>query len=209
MRAPWSRRPNSGWSTRKTGIDRPRGGQGELWFRTPQLMKGYRNRPEAYRKAITTDDWLHTGDIGHIDADGYLFVEDRLKDMIISGGENIYSLEVERAPWPSIRRCSKVAVFGVPDEKWGRRARRGRPGPRFGVVDHAAAELMGWCRDRLALPGSHPKDIDILAALPPSRPARSSSGTCAPRSGPAAPGSPSDSTSGVFREEEIRRNNTV
>src|SRR6185369_17902127 len=74
----------------------PDGQQGEFWFRTPQLMKGYRNQPEATANAITEDGWFRTGDIGRIDADGYLYVEDRLKDMIISGDENIYSIEVER-----------------------------------------------------------------------------------------------------------------
>ena len=96
----------------------PAGEQGELWFRTPQLMKGYHNRPEATAEAITDDGWFRTGDIGRVDDDGYVFVEDRLKDMIISGGENIYSIEVERvlAEHPAV---VEVAVIGVPDEKWG------------------------------------------------------------------------------------------
>ncbi|HSA39280.1 MAG TPA: long-chain-fatty-acid--CoA ligase [Mycobacterium sp.] len=148
----------------ETGIDRPRGEQGELWFRTPQLMKGYRNRPEATAEAITADGWLRTGDIGRIDADGYLFVEDRLKDMIISGGENIYSLEVERAlaEHPAVL---EVAVFGVPDEKWGEAVHAAVALAPDSASSTTAAELIGWCRDRLA----HykcPKDIDILAALP-------------------------------------------
>ena len=71
--------------------DVPAGEQGELWFRSKQLMKGYHNKPEATAEAITDDGWFRTGDIGRVDADGYIFVEDRLKDMIISGGENIYS----------------------------------------------------------------------------------------------------------------------
>ena len=98
--------------------DVPAGEQGELWFRTPQLMKGYLNKPEATAEVITEDGWFRTGDIGRVDEDGYIFVEDRLKDMIISGGENIYSIEVERvlAEHPAV---TEVAVIGVPDEKWG------------------------------------------------------------------------------------------
>ncbi|WP_238997470.1 AMP-binding protein, partial [Mycolicibacterium sp. CBMA 361] len=94
------------------------GSQGELWFRTPTLMKEYLNRPDATAEAITPEGWFRTGDIGRVDADGYIFVEDRLKDMIISGGENIYSIEVERvlAEHPAV---SEVAIIGVPDEKWG------------------------------------------------------------------------------------------
>ena len=74
----------------------PAGSQGELWFRSKQFMKGYHNKPEATAEAITDDGWFRTGDIGRMDADGYIFVEDRLKDMIITGGENVYSIEVER-----------------------------------------------------------------------------------------------------------------
>ena len=81
-------------------------------------MKGYHNKPEATAEAITDDGWFRTGDIGRIDADGYIFVEDRLKDMIITGGENVYSIEVERvlAEHPAV---AEVAVIGVPDDKWG------------------------------------------------------------------------------------------
>ena len=81
-------------------------------------MKGYHNKPEATAEAITDDGWFRTGDIGRVDADGYIFVEDRLKDMIITGGENVYSIEVERvlAEHPAV---AEVAVIGVPDDKWG------------------------------------------------------------------------------------------
>ena len=81
-------------------------------------MEGYHNKPEATKEAITEDGWFRTGDIGRIDEDGFVFVEDRLKDMIISGGENIYSVEVERAltDHPAVL---DAAVFGIPDEKWG------------------------------------------------------------------------------------------
>ncbi len=140
--------------------DVPAGDQGELWFRTPQLMKGYLNRPEATADAVTADGWFRTGDIGRVDADGYVFVEDRLKDMIISGGENIYSIEVERvlADHPAV---VEAAVIGVPDEKWGEAVKA--------VVvldDFATAEqLIGWCRERLA----HykcPRTVDIVDEMP-------------------------------------------
>ncbi len=98
--------------------DVPTGEHGELWFRTPQLMKGYLNQPEATAEVITEDGWFRTGDLGKVDQDGFVYVQDRLKDLIISGGENIYSPEVERvlAEHPSVM---EVAIIGVPDEKWG------------------------------------------------------------------------------------------
>ena len=96
----------------------PVGEHGELWFRTPQLMKGYLNQPEDTAEVITEDGWFRTGDMGKVDADGFVYVEDRLKDMIISGGENIYSPEIERvlAEHPSVM---EVAIIGVPDDRWG------------------------------------------------------------------------------------------
>lgn len=136
------------------------GEQGELWFRTPQLMKGYHNRPEATAEAITGDGWFRTGDIGRVDEGGYVFVEDRLKDMIISGGENIYSLEVERvlAEHPAVL---EVAVIGVPDEKWGESVKA--------VVALESplgdGELIAFARERLA-GYKCPKSVDVVEALP-------------------------------------------
>ena len=102
----------------------PTGEHGELWFRTPQLMKGYLNKPDATSEVVTEDGWFRTGDMGKVDADGFVYVEDRIKDMIITGGENVYSIEVERvlAEHPAV---TEVAVIGVPDEKWGGRESRG------------------------------------------------------------------------------------
>lgn len=140
--------------------DVPTGEQGELWFRTPQLMKGYHHKPEATAEAITDDGWFRTGDIGRIDEDGYIFVEDRLKDMIISGGENIYSIEVERviAEHPAV---TDVAVIGVPDEKWGEVVKA-----VVSVEDSVAPEdLIAWCRERLAA-YKCPKTVDITDELP-------------------------------------------
>ena len=96
----------------------PAGQPGEIWLRTPQLMKGFLNKPEATADVIRPDGWFRTGDLGRVDADGFVFVEDRIKDMIISGGENIYSPEIERvlAEHPAIM---EVAIIGVPDDRWG------------------------------------------------------------------------------------------
>jgi acyl-CoA synthetase (AMP-forming)/AMP-acid ligase II len=138
----------------------PTGEQGELWFRTPQLMKGYHNKPDATKESITEDGWFRTGDIGRVDEGGYIFVEDRLKDMIISGGENIYSIEVERvlAEHPAV---ADVAVIGVPDEKWGEVVKA--------VVslegDATAEDLIAWSRERLAA-YKCPKSVDITDELP-------------------------------------------
>ncbi|MBU3706899.1 MAG: long-chain-fatty-acid--CoA ligase [Mycobacterium sp.] len=140
----------------------PIGQPGELWFRTPQLMEGYHNKPDATKEAITDDGWFRTGDIGRVDDGGFVFVEDRLKDMIISGGENIYSVEVERAltDHPAVL---DAAVFGIPDEKWGESVKA--------VVELSEGqqatgeELVAWCREKLA----HykcPRSVDIMAELP-------------------------------------------
>jgi long-chain acyl-CoA synthetase len=90
---------------------------GEIEARGPNLMLGYWNEPQATEAAMH-DGWYRTGDAGYLDADGYLFVVDRIKDMIISGGENVYSVEVERAllAHPDV---VEAAVFGLPDERWG------------------------------------------------------------------------------------------
>ena len=101
-----------------TGQPVPTGQPGEIWVRSEQVMGGYWGKPEASAAAITADGWLRSGDGGHMDADGYIYVTDRIKDMIISGGENIYPAEIERvlAEHPALQ---DVAVIGVPDERWG------------------------------------------------------------------------------------------
>ena len=101
-----------------TGEDVPPGRDGEIWLRTPQRTPGYWRRPEETAAAITADGWFRTGDIGAVDEEGYLFIRDRLKDMIISGGENIYSVEVEAAV-SSHPDILEVAVYGVPHPHWG------------------------------------------------------------------------------------------
>ncbi len=138
------------------------GDPGEIWMRTPQLMQGYLGKPEETAKAVTADGWFRTGDVGRLDADGYLYVEDRLKDMIISGGENIYSPEVERvlAEHPAVM---EVAVIGIPDDTWGESVKA-----VVSLVPGTAAteaELIAWCRESLAR-FKCPRTIDVVGALP-------------------------------------------
>nr|MBC8365177.1 long-chain fatty acid--CoA ligase [Actinomycetota bacterium] len=99
------------------GGDQPAGGLGELWVRGANVFRGYLNQPEANAE-ILTDGWFHTGDIGYLDDDGFLFLVDRAKDMVLRGGENVYSAEVEAAIYehPAI---AEAAVFAVPDERLG------------------------------------------------------------------------------------------
>lgn len=135
---------------------------GELWVRSEQNMLGYWHRPEATAETITVDGWLRTGDAGFIREDGYVFLTDRVKDMIVSGGENVYPAEVEAvlAEHPSVRES---AVIGVPDDRWGESV-------KALVVcqgDAAAteAELIEWTRSRLA----HykcPRSVAFIDALP-------------------------------------------
>ncbi len=140
----------------------PVGEHGELWFRTPQLMKGFLNQPEETAAVITPEGWFRTGDMGKVDAEGYVFVEDRLKDMIITGGENVYSPEIERvlAEHPAVM---EVAIIGVPDDRWGETVKA--------VVSLQAGaeateqELIGYCREHLAR-FKCPTSVDIIELLP-------------------------------------------
>ena len=95
----------------------PTGQRGEIWFNGPMLIRGYWNKPEATAETIV-DGWLRSGDIGRVDDEGFVYVEDRLKDMILRGGENVYCAEVEAAIYehPAVH---EAAVFGVPDERLG------------------------------------------------------------------------------------------
>jgi len=81
-------------------------------------MKAYWNRPDATAAAIDAEGWFHTGDIGYLDVDGFLFIADRVKDMVITGGENVYPAEIESVLYehPAV---AEVAVIGLPDERWG------------------------------------------------------------------------------------------
>jgi len=137
------------------------GDVGEIITRSPQNMLGYWNQPEATRRAIR-GDWFHTGDAGYLDRDGYIYIYDRVKDMIISGGENIYPAEVESALFghPAI---ADVAVIGVPDDKWGESV-------KAIVVKKAGADvtpdqLVAFARERIA-GYKVPRSIDFVETLP-------------------------------------------
>mgnify|MGYP003653964791 FL=1 len=135
---------------------------GEIATRSAKNMKGYWNRPEATAETIDADGWLRTGDAGSLDEDGYLYIQDRLKDMIISGGENVYPAEVENALYAN-PKVADVAVIGVPDEKWGEAV-------KACVVVKAGqelteAELIADARSRIA-GYKCPKSIDFIEALP-------------------------------------------
>ncbi len=129
-----------------SGVDVQPHEVGEVWVRAPNVMAGYFNRPEETAAALV-DGWLRTGDGGYLDTEGYLFLTDRIKDMIVSGGENVYPVEVEEAlaQHPDI---AEVAVIGVPDERWGETVMAlviPRPGAAL-----AADELTAYARERLA-----------------------------------------------------------
>ncbi|PFX03738.1 Long-chain-fatty-acid--CoA ligase FadD13 [Nocardia farcinica] len=136
------------------------GGQGELWFRTDQRMTGYLNRPDATAATVTADGWVRTGDIGRVDDRGFVFVEDRLKDMIITGGENVYGPEVERVllAHPAV---SDAAVVGVPDDHWGESVHAvvvaGEPVEAAEVIAHCRSHLAGY---------KCPKTVEFVAELP-------------------------------------------
>ncbi|TXS95289.1 long-chain-fatty-acid--CoA ligase [Parahaliea maris] len=134
---------------------------GEICIKTPAIMTCYWNRPDATRQALT-DGWYHSGDAGYLDPDGYLFLSDRIKDMIVSGGENIYPAEIERVllRHPTV---AEVAVIGVPDEKWGEAAKAVLVPIAGATVD--AAEIARFARSYLA-GYKIPKSIDVTDALP-------------------------------------------
>jgi acyl-CoA synthetase (AMP-forming)/AMP-acid ligase II len=147
----------------ETGADCPRGQVGEIIIRGPMVTAGYWKLPEATAQALR-DGWLHTGDGGRMDDEGYLFIADRLKDMIISGGENVYSGEVEAA-LRSHPDVLDAAVIGVPDARWGE-AVQAIVVLRSGVASEALAEeIKAWCRTRLA-GYKCPRGLRFVAALP-------------------------------------------
>lgn len=134
---------------------------GEICVQGDIVMKGYYKNPEQ-TKATIIDGWLHTGDVGHLDAHGYLHITDRKKDMIISGGFNVYPSEVEQVIWEhqAVQDC---AVIGVPDAKWGEAVTAVvelKPGKNV-----AAEELIAVCRDRLGGVKT-PKTVDFVERLP-------------------------------------------
>ena len=139
----------------------PPGARGEVVIRGSNVMKGYYNRPEATSEAFRSG-WFHTGDIGTMDADGYLSIVDRKKDMILRGGYNIYPRELEEVIMTH-EAVSLVAVIGVPDERLGEEVKA------FVVLkqgfDLSETEIIDWCRQQFAA-NKYPRSIEICESLP-------------------------------------------
>ena len=143
------------------GAEVKQGDVGEIVMSGPIVMKGYWNKPEATEKSVK-DGWFYTGDAGYFDKDGYLFIHDRVKDMIVSGGENIYPAEVENAVFGHAA-IADVAVIGVPDEKWGEAVKAIivlKPG-----MSVTAEEIIAYTRTRIAS-YKLPKSVDFIEVLP-------------------------------------------
>lgn len=158
-------RPMDGVEIRIVGPDGqevPAGGVGEVLVRSAATMLGYWRQPEETARALSPEGWLGTGDAGYFDADGYLYLHDRVKDMIISGGENVYPAEVESAIFghPAVR---DVAVIGVPDKRWGEAVRA--VVVRDASVSAGPEEIIAWARERLAAYKT-PKSVDFVDELP-------------------------------------------
>ncbi len=145
-----------------TGKNMPVGEVGEIWVRSPQVMKGYWNMPEETAKSIDADGWFKTGDAGYADADGYIYIHDRVKDMIVSGGENVYPAEVENVLMghPAV---ADAAVIGVPHDKWGETAKAIIV--RAQGVDASEADIIAYCQERLAK-FKCPTSVDWIDVLP-------------------------------------------
>ena len=139
-----------------------RGQEGEICVRGRIVMKGYHNNPNGTRAAFWEDGWLRSGDIGRFDANGYLYIVDRLKDLIITGGENVYSREVEEAIYlrSEVEQC---AVLGLPDKEWGERVTAfivPKPGKTI-LCD----QLASFLKSRLST-FKVPKEYVLMSELP-------------------------------------------
>ena len=135
---------------------------GEIQIRAKGVMKGYWNRPEATAEAICPQGWFSSGDAGYFDDEGYLYIYDRVKDMIVTGGENVYPAEVENALF-SHPAVADAAVIGVPDDKWGEAVKGlvvlkpGATATADEIIAHARSQIAGY---------KAPKTIDFIDALP-------------------------------------------
>ncbi|MEE4338180.1 AMP-binding enzyme, partial [Erythrobacter sp.] len=135
---------------------------GEIATRSSKNMSRYWNNPEATAETIDEDRWLRTGDAGYLDEDGYLYIHDRVKDMIISGGENVYPAEVENALYAH-PKVADVAVIGIPSEKWGEEVKAcvvvkaGEELTESELIQHAREHIAGY---------KCPKSFDFIEALP-------------------------------------------
>ncbi len=157
--------PNPGMEVAIIGDDgQPvaQGAVGEIMIRGGAIMKAYWNRADATAEAIDADGWFKTGDAGYLDEEAYVYIHDRVKDMIVSGGENIYPAEVENALFghPSV---ADAAVIGVPDDRWGEAVKAiivRKPGE---AAD--AGAIIQWAKTQIA-GYKVPKSIDFIDALP-------------------------------------------
>ena len=143
------------------GNDLPPGETGEIIVQSPLVMKEYWKNPEATAAAIR-DGWLYTGDVGYLDEGGYLFIADRLKDMIITGGYNVYPKEVENVIFMN-DAVFETAVIGIPDETWGESVKAFvvlKPG-----MEATEEEIIALCKDNLAS-YKKPKSVEFTDALP-------------------------------------------
>jgi acyl-CoA synthetase (AMP-forming)/AMP-acid ligase II len=139
----------------------PNGEIGEICARGPQMMRGYWNLEDASREALR-GGWMHTGDAGIIDDEGFLFIQDRVKDMIVSGGENVYPREIEDVLYehPAV---AEAAVIGIPSEKWGEEVKAvvvAKPD-----VEVLAEDIIDFCKERLG-GYKQPRTVDFIAELP-------------------------------------------
>jgi acyl-CoA synthetase (AMP-forming)/AMP-acid ligase II len=146
----------------EAGMEQPIDQVGEVVTRSSSNMAGYWHKPEETAATLDSDGWLRTGDAGYLDADGYLYIQDRVKDMIISGAENIYPAEVENAIYGHAD-VADVAVIGVPDEKWGEVVKAiiilkpGAARKPDDIIAHARARIAAF---------KVPKSIDFVDKLP-------------------------------------------
>lgn len=144
------------------GSSMPTGAIGEIATRSVKNIKRYWNLPEMTQEAIDADGWLLTGDAGYLDEDGYLYIQDRVKDMIITGGENVYPAEVENAIF-SHEGVSDVAVIGVPDDTWGEAikaivvVKKGSSPNAQSIIDFARTRIASY---------KCPKSVDFISVLP-------------------------------------------
>lgn len=144
-----------------SGHKLPPGQVGEIQFRAPWTMAGYWNRPEETAAALE-GGWLHTGDAGYFDEDGYLFIHDRIKDMIVTGGENVYPAEVENALF-SHPAVADAAVIGVPDPRWGEAVKAlvvlkpGTEASEAGLIAHVRERIAGY---------KTPRSVEFVTGLP-------------------------------------------
>jgi acyl-CoA synthetase (AMP-forming)/AMP-acid ligase II len=143
----------------EAGQPQAHGVPGEILAKAPQTMSGYWNRPEATASALA-DGWLHTGDVGHLDADGYLYIVDRTKDMIVTGGSNVYAREVEEV-LVELPGVQEAAVVGVPHRIWGEAV----TAVLVAAGDPDSDAVVTGCRERLA-GYKVPKEVVWVKQLP-------------------------------------------